>query len=216
MSAIAYADFSCPMCYLASLRVDRLRATGRATPDWRAIEHRPRLPLTGLRLGPAAHRLRDRELAAVARLAESGEELPSGSPALLPHTGAAVVAYAEAVGAGVADQVRSLLFRAYWLEGDDIGDPEVLRHLLPPAFATGRATGDPVRDFGYAVTSQRGPVTTAAYRRIRDWQCDWLALGAPLALTLTTDDLTTDDLTTGAAALAALRTSPMEELRDAS
>ncbi len=60
--SVVYADFSCPACYLASLQVDRLLATGHAVPDWRAVEHRPRLPLTGLRLDPPARAVRDREL----------------------------------------------------------------------------------------------------------------------------------------------------------
>jgi len=109
---------------------------------------------------------------------------------VLPHTGAAVAAYAEAFGAGIADLVRPLLFWAYWVEGRDIGDPEVLRRLLPAAFAQGSRTSDPIRDFGYAVTSQHGPITTAAYRRIRQWQQDWLALGTSVALTLTEDQTT--------------------------
>lgn len=191
--SVVYADFSCPACYLASLRVDRLSGTGYAVPDWRAVEHRPRLPLTGLRLDPPARAVRDRELHRVRSLASPGEELPATAPAVLPHTGAAVAAYAEAFGAGIADLVRPLLFRAYWVEGRDIGDPEVLRRLLPAAFAQGGRTSDPIRDFGYAVTPQHGPITTAAYRRIRQWQEDWLALGTSVALTLTEDQTTSVD-----------------------
>ena len=203
MSAVVYADFSCAACYLASLRVDRLLAAGQAVPDWRAVEHRPRLPLTGLRLDPAARAVRNHELTTVRTLAGSGEDLPTMAPAVLPHTAAAVAAYAEAYGAGVADLVRPLLYHAYWIEGRDIGDPEVLRRLLPAAFAQGSRTSDPIRDFGYAVTSQHGPITTTAYRRMRQWQQDWLALGTQVALILITDDTTL----TGTAALIDLRAS---------
>jgi 2-hydroxychromene-2-carboxylate isomerase len=190
MSDVVYADFSCPTCYLASLRVDQLLAAGRPAPDWRAIEHKPQLPVTGIRLEASARATRDRELAELRALLRPGEQLPATSPSLLPHTGAAVAAYAEAYNAGVADLVRPLLFGAYWVEGMDIGDPEVLRRLLPAAFAQGRRTSDAIRDFGYAVTSQRGPITTDAYRRIRDWQQDWLALGAGIGLTLVADSIT--------------------------
>ena len=207
MSAVVYADFSCPACYLASVRVDHLLAAGHTVPDWRAVEHRPRLPLTGLRLDPTARAIRDRELHKVRMLASPGEELPTIAPAVLPHTGSAVAAYAEAYGTGVADLVRPLLFRAYWVEGRDIGDPEVLRRLLPAVFAQGSRTSDPVRDFGYAVTPQHGPITTAADRRIREWQQDWLALGTRVALTLTTGDTTI----TGAAVLSDLRVSVASE-----
>lgn len=204
MNAAVYADFSSPAGYLASLRVDRLLTAGLPVPDWRAVEHRPRLPFTGLRLDPAARAVRDRELDEVRALLRPGEELPERAPALLPHTASTVAAYAEAYEAGVADLVRPLLFRAYWVDGLDIGDPEVLRRLLPGAFRSLRQiaspVGDPVRDFGYVVTSQHAPLTHQAGTRLCRWQQDWLALGGPVALTLVTDGGTT----TGAAALGRL------------
>lgn len=184
---VIYADFTCPACYLASLRVDRLLAAKLPAPDWRAVEHRPRLPFSGLRLDAAARDLRDRELAATRRLLRPGEELPTSAPGALPHTASAVAAYAEAYEAGVADLVRPLLFRAYWIDGMDIGDPEVLRRLLPGAFRQGRHTSDAIHQFGYAVTSQHAPLTYAAGRRMREWERDWLALGSRVELTLVAD-----------------------------
>lgn len=190
MTAVVYADFSCPACYLASLRVDRLLDAGHPVPDWRGVEHKPHLPVTGIRLEPSARADRGRELAEVRALLGPGEELPAAAPGILPNTRAAVAAYAEAYGAGVAQLVRPLLFHSYWVDGMDIGDPEVLRRLLPDAFRQGRRTSDPIRDFGYAVTSQRGPITTDAHRRIRTWHQDWLALGTGVALALVTDSTT--------------------------
>lgn len=201
MSGAIYADFTCPACLLASQRVDRMSGAGQPSPDWRAVEHRPRLPLTGLRLDPGAVAVRDRELSLIRKFAEAGEDLPPKAPGFLPHPAGANAAYAEAYCAGVADMVRQLLFRAYWFEARDISDPEVLRRLLPPAFARGRHISDPVHDFGYAVTPQRGPISTSAYRRLYEWQQDWLALGASVTFTLTDKDTTLTDTE----ALASLR-----------
>ena len=187
MPDVIYADFTCPACYLAGLRADRRLAEGLPAPDWRAVEHRPRLPFPGVRLGAGARAVRDRELAEVRLLLEEGEELPESVPGLLPNTAAAVAAYAEAYEAGVADLVRPLIFRAYWVEGLDIGDPEVLRRLLPDAFRQGRRTSDCIRDFGYAVTSQHTTITYAAGRRVRAWEQEWLTRGAGTGLTLVTD-----------------------------
>lgn len=187
MTSVVYADFTCPR------RLPGQPARRRA--------HRGRPARTGLACGraqtpapphrhpaPAARRSDPRPGAQRGAGTDApGEELPPRAPGLLPHTAAAVAAYAGAYGAGVADLVRPLLFSAYWVDGMDIGDPEVLRRLLPGAFAKGRRTSDPIRDFGYAVTSQHGPITTAAYRRIRDWQQEWLALGGAVGLTLVTD-----------------------------
>jgi hypothetical protein len=47
VKVIVYADFNCVCCYLTSQRADRLTREGTAEVDWRAVEHLPRLPVTG-------------------------------------------------------------------------------------------------------------------------------------------------------------------------
>ena len=93
----------------------------------------------------------------------------------VPNTQAAVAGYAEAYEAGVGDEVRRLLFRAYWADGADISDPEVLRRLLTAPLRRGASTAQPVARSGYAVTLAHGPVTSAAHRRIRAWDQGWHA-----------------------------------------
>lgn len=94
-------------------------------------------------------------------------------------------AYAEACGAQVSEQVRRRLFSAYWTDGSNIGDPEVLRTLLAVTFMRGEATCDPIREFGYAVAMTRAPITGAAWRLIERWRRDFLAVG-PVALPVAT------------------------------
>jgi len=90
---------------------------------------------------------------------------------------AAVSAFAEADGAGVGDDVRRLLLSAYWVHRANIGDPEIVRRLIPGAILRGNSTSDPLRRFGYAVSSRRGPITTDAHERIRHWQNERTKLG---------------------------------------
>ena len=52
MRVIVYADFNCVYCYLASQRADRLVRDGKADVEWRAVEHRRRLPVTGVKSRP--------------------------------------------------------------------------------------------------------------------------------------------------------------------
>ena len=106
------------------------------------------------------------------------------APRLLPKTVAAVSGYAEAYGAGVGDDVRRLLYAAYWVDSADIGSPEVLRRRLTGPILRGRSPSWPLRESGYTVAVSRGPITTSAWRRIRVWREEWASTGTGAVPTL--------------------------------
>ncbi len=174
---IIYGDFTCPMCYLASWRADLLEDSPNAV-DWRAVEHQPTLPLTGLPPARPVEGLTSR-WGVMTSLRMPGEVVPGRSPSFVASTQAAVAGYAEAYGAGVAERARRTLFRAYWVGGLDIGNPEVLRVLLGDTIRDGASSSQPLHEWGYAVTSARAPVTTMAFHLIRDWRQQWSELGSP-------------------------------------
>jgi hypothetical protein len=178
MNLIVYADFSCPDCYLAGRRADALSAAG-VVIDWRAVEHRPHLPVAGRRLSAAEQDWLGQRFAVLQDVLLPGETLPWRMPAIAAKTEAAVSAYAESYGAGVADDVRRLLFGLYWSEGADIGSPTVLRSPLAGPILRGDSPAEPLRESGYAVSVDRGPITTDAWRRIRSWRAEWEELGCP-------------------------------------
>ncbi len=174
MSLVIYADFGSPASYLASQRVDALQAAGVAV-DWRAVEPHPRLPVGGA-ASPAERADLERELDAVRDLLLPGERLSAVTPGLRPNMRGPVAGYAEAYGAGVADDVRRLLFSAYWSEGLDVGSVETLRRLLAGPMMRGCSDSVPLREFGLAVSPSRGPITMGAHRRIRAWREAWQQL----------------------------------------
>lgn len=200
MSPIVYGDFTCAACYLASRRADLLFADQHPV-DWRAVEHHPGMPLTGKRLAQQEREQMDREWSSVLALLRPGEDLPGRPPSFLASTRAAVAGYAEAYGAGVAERARRLLFHAYWVDGQDIGHPDVLRVLLAAAIRSGHSTSEPLREWGYAVSPARGPLTSVGYHLILDWRQQWHDLGQPCEPTLLDS---TDGAITGSAALAEL------------
>lgn len=173
-----YADFTCPQCYLAARRCELLAASG-VSVDFRAVEHRPDLPVSGLRVSSADQDELTVRFAALQRLLLPGEGLPWEMPALTPKSEAAVSAFAAVAGSPGADDVRRLLFELYWLHGVDIGSPNALRGPLAGPVLRSGVDADPLRQIGYAVTVDRGPVTTDAYRRIRSWRAQWRELGSP-------------------------------------
>jgi len=187
MGLAVYGDFGSAACYLASRRVDVLQAAGTSV-DWRAVETDPRLPVRGRPVEAADHEALAGEIDRLGALLLPHEELPRSVPAFRPNTHSAVSAYAVAYEAGVADDVRRLLFDAYWTSGTDIGSPESLRRLLTGPLRRGHSPSLPVSEFGYAVSPSRSPITTGAYRRMREWSHQREILGDPPLPLLVVDE----------------------------
>ncbi|MGH3250095.1 MAG: DsbA family protein, partial [Trebonia sp.] len=193
MNVVIYGDFNCPYSYLASQRADLLFRAGIEV-DWRAVEHDRGLPVTGSR-SDGDRPMWDRELAEVASLALPGERVPDGPPVLVSNTRAAVAAYAEAASDGVAGELRRRLFHAIWVEGRHLSSANEVRRLItavmwPQEDITDRLSSpdipsllnrEPdltqiVRRSGGTITLDGGPLTTAGWRRIRQWRQEWLTL----------------------------------------
>ena len=146
---IIYGSFNCPYCYLTSTRLDLLPREVAANIEWRAVVH-DSVPVAGLPVeGRRADEL-DREVADVAR--RGGDGFVIHRPGRYPDTTVAVATYAAAEGAE-ADRIRRVLFRAYWVDGLDIGDPSVVREVA-------------------------GRVSLYS-TRMRSWQQEWRALPRP-------------------------------------
>lgn len=175
MSLTVYGDFTCPACYVAAQRTRSLSDAG-VDVQWRAIDHKPSVSVKPEAVdGPHVQE----EIDSLEESLLDGERLPATPQPMRPRSPAAIAGYAEAVGAGVPMDVLDLLLSAYWDHGLDIGDPEVLRPLLAGPILRGDSVADPLRESGYAVSGNRGPVTTDAYMRIRSWNRAWQQLGSP-------------------------------------
>ena len=129
MKVIVYGDFNSLYCYLASQRADRLVREGKADVEWCAVEHRPRLPVTGAKPPPGSVGAQD-DLAEAAQLALPGEQLPAGPPAVISNTRAAVSAYAEAVADGIKDRLRLRLFEVIWAQGRNMSSAYDVRRVV--------------------------------------------------------------------------------------
>ena len=189
MSVIVYGDFTCPGCYLASRRADALTAAG-VPIDFRVVEHRPDVSVTGMRLSDGDRRVLTERFEALQSLLLPDERLPWSMPPITAKSQASVSAYAEAYGSPVADEVRRLLFDLYWREGADIGNPNVLRTPLAGPMLRSGSDSDPAWQVGYAVSMTGGPITVDAYQRIRSWRTEWQDLESPSLPLLLVDGAT--------------------------
>ena len=79
MKVIIYGDFNCLYCHLSSQRADWLVRAGTANVEWRAADHRPRLPVTGAKPPPGGAG-GDDDMAEAARLALPADWLPAIGP----------------------------------------------------------------------------------------------------------------------------------------
>ncbi|RFA28383.1 hypothetical protein CAI21_12480 [Alkalilimnicola ehrlichii] len=137
MDAIAvpvslFLDYSCPFCYIASERLLRLRERHRLRIDWRFIETRPHIPTSeraddDFGIKSAARTTISDELQ---RLMEE-DGMSFSPPAFSPNTRRALLlaqACLEQLPNRFSD-LHSALFRAYLVEGRDIGEPSELEAL---------------------------------------------------------------------------------------
>lgn len=119
-----WSDYVCPFCYLEMPVLDQLqRSYGRAlTLHWRAFELRPDPVPT---LQPDGDYLRDTWARAVYPMATQ-RGMTLRLPPVQPRSRLAFEAVAHARGRGRGDALHLALFRAFFEQGLDIGDPSVL------------------------------------------------------------------------------------------
>lgn len=137
-------DFADPLSYLASQRITRLSSLSILDVHWCAVTVQPRLPRASAPLTEAG-------ALTAATAALPGELLPAAGT-LVPSSGAASAAYAEALTESladptadrprIADRIRAALFDALWVQHRRIDDPEVIRHVVFDVFDAGYERAD--------------------------------------------------------------------------
>jgi hypothetical protein len=106
-----------------------------------------------------------------------GELLPFALAGFLPHTRAAIAAYAEAYATGASAAVRALLFEALWLHSLDLADPSVVHTLVVDAIRTQPQSGHPLAHWEYDAGATADSLHTTAARLSATWAEEWRAIG---------------------------------------
>jgi len=121
-----WSDFVCPWCFLASTSLTQLKESHDVEVVWRSYELRPK----GSPPMPDAYRARieaaQPQLLLMARQ-HYGVELKSGPFGINSRVALIGDKYAESQGKG--DAYHAATFRAYWQEGRNIEDRDVLRDI---------------------------------------------------------------------------------------
>ena len=154
MQIDVWSDYVCPFCYLQEPVVDRIEHefAGQVHVRWRAYELRPEPEPT---LDPAGEYLREIWTSAVYPMAAK-RSMKLHLPPVQPRSRKAFEATEYARDRGKADAMRHAIFAAFFEDGRDIGDLDVLgaiaesleihptglRRALDANVYTGRVIGD--------------------------------------------------------------------------
>jgi predicted DsbA family dithiol-disulfide isomerase len=146
-----FSDFICPWCYVAHRRLAAARRAlaGEVDVLWRPYELNPDMPQAGhdrreYRSAKFGSWERSQELDAgtVKAGAPDGVEFRYDLMTRTPSTLAAHRLVWSARDGGRQDEVVGRLFRAYFTEGRDIGDPAVLADIAQAAGVPGVAPSE--------------------------------------------------------------------------
>ena len=164
-----YSDYTCPWCYVGARRLERLReelsGDVRLEVEWRPFEIHPEVPPAGMPVEELPYTDEQWEVMteALRRHAEA-EGLEIGNRPKVSNTHRALLAatYAQAEEPDRFDAFHEALFRAYFAEGRDLGDPEVVRSVARESGLDVEALEDALEEGRYEPVLE---VTTAEARR---------------------------------------------------
>ena len=134
-----FSDVICPWCDLGKRRLERaltdLGLTGAPTIRWLPFELNPDMPQAGMpraeyrarKFGAQRSAELDARMEALGR--EDGVAFAFNRIQRTPNTRRAHMLIAHATEEGFGEAVVEALFRAYFEEARDIGDPEVLAEI---------------------------------------------------------------------------------------
>ena len=121
-----YADFICPWSYIGLDRVARLARERDVELRWHPYLLRPDIPATGMPVSSSLPPDRLERAETAVREAVKAAGLPWNRPDRVPNTRHAHELGMLAETKGLSDPYYRAIFRAYFAEGQDIGDTQVL------------------------------------------------------------------------------------------
>ncbi|HUY28737.1 MAG TPA: DsbA family protein [Candidatus Binataceae bacterium] len=124
-----FSDFICPFCYIGFEVIRRLKPEFDLEVEWRGFQIHPDWPAEGLPVeklrSPTDMDARRAAWQRIVALAEA-ESLPIKAPSVFTNSRAALLGCEYAREKGRAEEYEGQVFRAYFFDGENIGDEKVL------------------------------------------------------------------------------------------
>lgn len=131
-----YSDYTCPWCYIGLERLERLKEQVgdrvELRTEWEPFEIHPEVPPEGMPVSDLPYPPEQWEMMMEnLRQVAAQEGLQMGNRPKVSNTHRALVAsaYAQAEEPEHFEDFHRNLFRAYFEQGRDLGDPEVIREV---------------------------------------------------------------------------------------
>lgn len=136
LKVTVYSDYVCPFCYVGDRRLRRLADRFDLDITWRPVEIHPETPPEGMsleQLGYPADVWEKMMMHLGNMAAEEGIALASRTFTTNSHNALLLAEAAKTLGEDVFDRVHEGLFHAFFCEGRNIGDEEVLAQVAEKA-----------------------------------------------------------------------------------
>lgn len=132
LKVTVFSDYICPFCYIGDARLNRLRADYAVKVNWCFVEIHPQIAPEGEpveTLGYSAEIWR--QMMSTLRGMADEENLSLREPDFITNSGAALLLAESAkfIDAKIFYRLHARLFEAYFTDGENIGDREILRRL---------------------------------------------------------------------------------------
>lgn len=164
LKIVMFSDFICPFCYIGFEVIRKLKSEFDFQLEWRGFQIHPEWPAEGI---PAARAIADpaaRE-AVWQRIGAMAQAtgLKMTPPAVFTNSRAALAATEFAREAGQDEVLEERIFRAYFNEGSNIGDPAIVTRLAGEAGLDADAVGDAIESPKYELKLKNNAL--AAHQR---------------------------------------------------
>ncbi len=136
LQVTVFSDYICPFCYIGHLRLAKLRDSFDLKTNWRFLEIHPDNPPEGRPLSELGYPPQQwqRMMENLQKMAiEEGVELAERTFTTNSHKALLLAEAAKAAGAHTFYRLNAGLFAAYFLQQQNLGDPQVLRAIAKQA-----------------------------------------------------------------------------------
>jgi predicted DsbA family dithiol-disulfide isomerase len=152
LKIVMFSDFVCPFCYIGFEVMRKLKKEFDLEIEWRGFQIHPEWPAEGIPIekvrGLGDMEARQQAWKRISAMAET-EGLPISPPSAFTNSRAALAACEYAREQGKDEDFETRIFRAYFVEGANIGDPELIVRLSAESGLDPAAVADAIKSPQY-------------------------------------------------------------------